>query len=549
MSKQIEFGSEAREKLLAGITKLADAVTATMGPNGRNVIFNDPMNGIRSTKDGVSVAKEISLEDKIEDLGAQMVKQTAIKTADIAGDGTTTSTLLASELIKEGIKGLNNGRNAVQIKRGIDSAVKEVINTIKTNIKENITSEEQLKQIAAISANNDVEVGNLIAAAFEKVGKEGVVSVEESKTHETTLEVVEGMQFDRGYKSPYFVTDNNTMQSNLDDPYILLYDGKINTAKEILKILEACSSQNKSLLIVAEDIDQEALAVMIVNKMRGTLKCCAVKAPDFGERRTHILEDLAVITGGTVLSKQKGHRLDKLTFDMLGTARGVSVGKEKTTIVDGKGTEEEIGARLEEIKSQIDRAETPFAVEKLQERLAKMSGGVAIINVGGHTETEMKEKKDRVEDAMHATRAAIDEGIVPGGGIALLYGKGSIECNGDNHEDFSFGKQVVLNALSAPFTKILTNAGTESNEASYLIYKLIDSGNDYWAGYNVDTKEVINMKESGIIDPFKVTRIALESAASVAGTVLLTEAAVIDTPKEDDDSAGAGDLMSQMGMM
>lgn len=548
MSKQIEFGSEAREKLLTGITKLADAVTATMGPNGRNVIFNDPMNGIRSTKDGVSVAKEISLEDKIEDLGAQMVKQTAVKTADIAGDGTTTSTLLASELIKEGIKGLNNGRNAVQIKRGIEKAVSEVINAIKSGIKENITSEEQLKQIASISANNDVEVGNLIAAAFEKVGKEGVVSIEESKTHETTLEVVEGMQFDRGYKSPYFVTDNNTMQANLDDPYILLYDGKINSSKEILKLLEACSSQNKSLLIVAEDVDQEALAVMIVNKMRGTLKCCAVKAPDFGDRRTHILEDLAVITGGKVLSKQKGNRLDKISFDDLGSARGVSVTKDKTTIVDGKGTEEDIEGRLEEIKAQIDRAETPFAVEKLQERLAKMSGGVAIINVGGHTETEMKEKKDRVEDAMHATRAAIDEGIVPGGGIALLCGKGSIECNVEAHEDFIFGKQIVLKSLTAPFTKIFTNAGVEPTEAAYLIYKLLDGGDDYWAGYDIDTKETINMKERGIIDPFKVTRIALENASSIAGTVLLTEAAVIDTPK-DDKEGGADDLMAQMGMM
>ena len=331
MSKQIEFGSEARAKLVAGIDKLANAVVATMGPHGRNVIFGDPMKGIRSTKDGVSVAKEITLEDAVEDLGAQMVKQAAIKTADIAGDGTTTSTLIARELIKEGVKGLDKGRNSVQIKRGIDKAVSEVIENVKNNISEKITSEDQLKQIASISANNDVEIGNLIAAAFDKVGKEGVVSIEESKTHETTLEVVEGLQFDRGYKSPYFVTDNNSMQANLDNPDILLYDGRITNVKDMVKILEGCSTQNKSLVVIAEDIDSEALAVMIVNKMRGTLKCCAIKAPDFGERRTHILEDIAVLTGATVISPQKGHRLDKATHEMLGKARGVTDTKEKTT--------------------------------------------------------------------------------------------------------------------------------------------------------------------------------------------------------------------------
>jgi len=545
MSKQIEFGSEARAKLVAGIDKLADAVVATMGPSGRNVVFGDPMKGIRSTKDGVSVAKEITLEDAVEDLGAQMVKQAAIKTADIAGDGTTTSTLIARELIKEGVKGLDKGRNSVQIKRGIDQAVSEVIENVKNNISEKITSEDQLKQIASISANNDVEIGNLIAAAFDKVGKEGVVSIEESKTHETTLEVVEGLQFDRGYKSPYFVTDNNSMQANLDNPDILLYDGRITNVKDMVKILEGCSTQNKSLVVIAEDIDSEALAVMIVNKMRGTLKCCAIKAPDFGERRTHILEDIAVLTGATVISPQKGHRLDKATHEMLGKARGVTVTKEKTTIVDGEGSEESINLRLDEIKSQIERAETPFAIEKLQERLGKMAGGVAVINVGGHTETEMREKKDRVEDAMHATRAAIDEGVVPGGGIAFLYGRAAIGYNGES-EDFNFGKEIVYKALSKPFTQILTNSGIEENEANFLSYNLKSNReDDVWAGYNIETQEEANMKENGVIDPFKVTRIALENAASVAGTILLTEAAIIDTPKENDNN----EEMPQMGMM
>lgn len=546
MSKQIEFGSEARAKLVAGIDKLADAVVATMGPSGRNVIFGDPMKGIRSTKDGVSVAKEIILEDAVEDLGAQMVKQAAIKTADIAGDGTTTSTLIARELIKEGVKGLDKGRNSVQIKRGIDQAVSEVIENVKNNISEKITSEDQLKQIASISANNDVEIGNLIAAAFDKVGKEGVVSIEESKTHETTLEVVEGLQFDRGYKSPYFVTDNNSMQANLDNPDILLYDGRITNVKDMVKILEGCSTQNKSLVVIAEDIDSEALAVMIVNKMRGTLKCCAIKAPDFGERRTHILEDIAVLTGATVISPQKGHRLDKATHEMLGKARGVTVTKEKTTIVDGEGSEESINLRLDEIKSQIERAETPFAIEKLQERLGKMAGGVAVINVGGHTETEMREKKDRVEDAMHATRAAIDEGVVPGGGIAFLYGRAAIGYNGES-EDFNFGKEIVYKALSKPFTQILTNSGIEENEANFLSYNLKSNReDDVWVGYNIETQEEANMKENGVIDPFKVTRIALENAASVAGTILLTEAAIIDTPKEKDNN---NDMMPPMGMM
>ena len=420
MSKIIETGLNSRAKLLKGATQLAEAVVTTLGPNGRNVVIAQQGGNLpSSTKDGVTVAKIIELKDPIENLGAQMVKQAAIKTGDIAGDGTTTSTLLAKELIEEGMNVLSQKHNAVSIKKGMENACKKIVNSLK-DISTNIESEDQIKQVATISANNDEEVGNLIAAAMDKVGREGVITVEESKTNENTLETVEGMQFDRGYKSPYFVTDNSTMQAQLNEPYILLYDGKITAVKELLPILESVSQKDKSLVIIAEDIDGEALAAMIVNKMRGILKCCAVKAPDFGERRTHILEDIATLTGGTLISKKKGMRLDKINFDQLGTARGVTVGKEKTTIVDGNGTEEAITARLEEIKDQIDRADSSYAVETLQNRLAKMAGGVAVINVGGFTETEMKERKDRVDDALHATRAALDEGIVAGGGVALL---------------------------------------------------------------------------------------------------------------------------------
>ena len=540
MSKIINTGSEARTKLLAGVEKLAETVVSTLGPNGRNVVIAQQGGNLpTSTKDGVTVAKTISLKDPVENLGAQIVKQAAIKTGDSAGDGTTTSTLLTKELFKEGMKytNISQKHNAVSIKRGMDRASKAVVTSLK-DLSTDIASEDQIKQVATISANNDSEIGELIAAAMDKVGREGVVTVEESKTHETTLETVEGMQFDRGYKSPYFVTDNSTMQAQLDEPYILLYDGKINAVKELLPILEAVSQQNKALLIVAEDIDGEALAAMIVNKMRSILKCCAVKAPEFGDRRTHVLEDIAILTGGTVISKQKGLRLDKITFDQLGTSRGVTVEKDKTTIVDGNGEEDAIVERLEEIKGQIERAESNYAVESLQNRLAKMAGGVAIINVGGFTETEMKEKKDRVDDALHATRAALDEGIVSGGGVALLNAKAKAKCV-CHDPDEQIGCDIVMNAIEKPFIQILKNAGIDKYHG---ILAKIESKEG--TGYNIKTNKIVNMVKEGIIDPTKVTRTALENAVSVAGTLLITECTVVDDPEAESEA----DPMSMMGM-
>ena len=526
MSKIIKTGENSRAKLLKGASQLAEAVVTTLGPNGRNVVIVQQGGNLpTSTKDGVTVAKTIILKDPVENLGAQMVKQAAVQTGDIVGDGTTTSTLLAKELIEKGMNNLTQKRNAVAIKKGMEKATKMIINSLK-EISTDISSEDQIKQVATISANNDEEVGNLIAAAMDKVGIEGVVTVEESKSYETTLETVEGMQFDRGYKSPYFVTDNSSMQAQLDDPYILLYDGKISAVKELLPILENVSQQNKSLFIIAEDIDGEALAAMIVNKMRGILKCCAVKAPDFGERRTHILEDIATLTGGTVISKQKGMRLDKITFDDLGTSRGVTIEKERTTIVDGNGTEESITARLEEIKDQIDRADSNYAIETLQNRLAKMAGGVAVINVGGFTETEMKEKKDRVDDALHATRAALDEGIVPGGGTALLQARNNINIS-LNDKDEQIGVEILLNAIEKPFIQILLNAGIEK------YHSILSKCENSTKGYNIKTEKYVNMIKDGIIDPTKVTRIALENAVSVAGTMLITECTIVDDPKKE----------------
>jgi len=538
MSKIIETGSDSRVKLLSGVEQLANAVVTTLGPNGRNVVIAQQGGNLpQSTKDGVTVAKTVTLKDPVENLGAQMVKQAAVQTGDSAGDGTTTSTLLAKELIAEGMNHLSQKHNAVAIKRGMDKTAKSIVNHLK-EMSVDISSEDQIKQVATISANNDIEVGNLIAAAMDKVGREGVVTVEESKTHETTLETVEGMQFDRGYKSPYFVTDNSTMQAQLDDPYILLYDGRISAVKELLPILEAVSQQNKSLVIISEDIDGEALAAMIVNKMRGILKCCAVKAPDFGERRTHILEDIATLTGGTLISKQKGHRLDKITFDQLGTARGVTIEKEKTTIVDGNGTEEEIASRLNEIKDQIERASSNYATEQLQQRLAKMAGGVAVINVGGFTETEMKERKDRVDDALHATRAALDEGIVAGGGVALLEARDKLRtanqlvCEGDE----TIGAEILLNAIEKPFIQILKNAGIDKYHA------ILAAVEHDFKGYNIKTEQYVDMIEEGIIDPTKVTRTALENAVSVAGTMLITECTIVDDPEKNKET----DPMSMM---
>jgi chaperonin GroEL len=545
MSKIIEFGPEARKKLVKGIDTLADAVVATLGPNGRNVVYVE--NGmVVSTKDGVSVAKQIaSLEDPIEDLGAQMVKQAAIKTADHAGDGTTTSTLLARELVKGGISKLNEGANAVEIKRGIDAGVKEVLKTLKDN-SEKISSEEQLEQIATISANNDPEIGKLISRAMEKVGREGVVYIEESKTDETYLEVVEGIQFDRGYKSPYFVTNNNNMSAVLQDVSILLADHRFTNVKELVHILEGVASKGKSLLIIAEDIDGEALATLIVNKMRGTLKVAAVKAPDFGERRKLILEDIAILTGGKVFDKEKGMKLDRFDFGWLGSAKTVTVTKEKTTIIDGNGAEEDITTRVESLTSQIENAATPFEAEKLQERLSKFVGGVALVHVGGSTETEMKEKKDRVDDALHATQCALEDGIVPGGGSALLYAREGITYSKSESDDFKYGKKLVYKACGKPFETILHNAGYAESEM-YPINIQIGEAKGVWNGFNIKTETIVDMKAEGIIDPHKVTKNALLNASSIAGTILLTECTVVDKP--DDKKSDGGFDPSMMGMM
>jgi chaperonin GroEL len=547
MSKKIEFGAEARKKLVKGIDTLADAVVATLGPNGRNVVYIE--NGmVVSTKDGVSVAKQIgSLEDPIENLGAQMVKQAAVKTSDHAGDGTTTSTLLARELVKGGLTKLNEGANAVEIKRGIDAGVKEVLTVLKEN-SEKISSEEQLQQIATISANNDVEVGKLIARAMEKVGREGVVYIEESKTDETYLEVVEGMQFDRGYKSPYFVTNNNNMSALLQDAYVLIADHRFTQVKELLPILEGVSQKGKSLLIIAEDVDGEALATLIVNKMRGTLQVVAVKAPDFGERRKLILEDIAILTGGTVFDKEKGMKLDKFNWEWFGEAKTVTVSKEKTTIIDGQGTTEAISERVESLTAQLEKAATPFEMEKLQERLSKFVGGVALVHVGGSTETEMKEKKDRVDDALHATQCALEDGIVPGGGAALLHAREGITFATENSDDFNYGKKLVHSACGKPFEVILKNAGYDDQSIYHFKYKVGDFGDkerEIWYGLDVKTETVIDMKEAGIIDPHKVTKNALMNAASIAGTILLTECTIVDTP-EDKKESGIDPMMGMM---
>ena len=532
MSKIIEFGPKGRKQLVKGINTLADAVVSTLGPNGRNVVIEKEHGQVQSTKDGVTVAKHISLKDPIENLGVNLVKDASLKTADKAGDGTTTSTLLAREMIKGGLSHLNNGANAVEIKREIDSSVEEVIKVLKSKISEDISSEGQLEQVATVSANNDEEIGKLIATALDKVGDEGIVHIEESKSGETYLETVEGLQFDRGFKSPYFVTDNNTMSSTLTDVSVLIADHKFTNVKELLPILEGVAKQAKSLLIIAEDIDHEALATLIVNKQRGTLNVCAVKAPDFGDRRKLILEDIAIMTGGVVFDKSKGMKLDKFSWDWFGEARTATISKTTTTIIDGKGDEDTINKRIEELAHQVEGSESEFEREQLQSRLAKMCGGVSIIHVGGRNETEMNEKKDRVDDALHATKAAIEEGIVPGGGAALLYAREilpvSTKC------DQKVGAEIVYKACGKPFEQILINAGYDSVQAQMIgKYRLVESGDNTWKGYNIKTDDVTNMKESGIIDPTKVTRVALENAAAVAGTVLLTECIVVNEPEED----------------
>jgi len=542
MSKtQSLSGQELKEKLLVGIEKLNMTVSSTLGPGGRNVILVDSTTGeIKISKDGVSVAKNFhKLEDEIENIGAQLVKQVSIKSANEAGDGTTTSTLLATKMIQEGMREIRQGTNAVEVKAGIDKAVAMVIEELK-KFSVDVSTEEQIKQVATISGNNDTEVGELISAAIDKVGREGLITIEESKTGETTLEVVEGMQFDRGYKSPYFVTNNTTMTAILEDCYIMLFDGRINSAAEIIPFLQKANSENKSILIIAEDYGDEALALMIVNKMRGVVKVCAVKAPDFGDRRTLLLEDMAILTGGTVMSKSKGHKLEKITpQDMdkfLGKSRLATISKEDTTMVDGKGDAETIQARSLEIKDQIDKAQSFFEKEKLQERLGKLIGGVAIINVGGNSEIEMREKKDRVEDALLATKAALADGILPGGGVALI--KAIIAMNSktlDWKENEKIGFKIVKEACHEPFKRILSNAGMDN---WYEILHSINQKDDQFTAYDAKNKCIVNGIAAGLLDPTKVVTSSIKNASGVAGTVLTVESVVlsIKSKKEQEDS-------------
>ena len=542
MSKQISFSKEAREKLLSGVDQLADAVVCTLGPSGRNVFIQQQGGNPTSTKDGVTVAKEVELEDPIENTGAQAVKQVAIESARLAGDGTTTATLLAREIYREGLAELENS-NAVEIKRGIDIATKAVIEYLREDYSKEITEEEQIKQVATISGNNDPEVGNLIATAMDKVGRDGLVTIEESKTGETYLETVEGMQFNRGYKSPYFVTDNNTMTAVLNNPLILITDKRIQHVKEMLPLLESVSQQNKDLLIIADDIDGEALSTLVVNKMRGILRVVAVKAPEFGDRKKAMLEDIAVLTGGTVVSEEKGMKLDKFNLEWFGKSRKVTVGKEDTTIVDGKGSEETIGGRIEELKEQIDNTVSPYEKEILQDRLSKLIGGVAMIHVGGHTEVEMKEKKDRVDDALHATKAALQEGILPGGGVALLNAAYFLRENPliPTHPDQQKGFDIIMRAIRKPFEQILLNAG-ETQDIIEEREQYLESG-DKWVGFNPRTGEYVDMLKEGIIDPTKVTRLALENAASVAGTMLITECIITNVKPKDEQGGGVDPSM------
>ena len=544
MSKIISFDREAKEKLQVGIDKVYKAVATTMGPYGRNVLIEKEHGQVATTKDGVTVAKTISLEDPIENMAATVIKQAASKTVDAAGDGTTTSTVLAHAIASGALNSTSHSSvNATQVKRGIEETVKSVIKELKEQSID-ITDEKQIKQIATLSANGDEEIGNLVTTALDKVGRDGVVTVEESRTGETSLEVVEGLQFERGYKSPYFVTDNNTMQAVLNDALVLLVNSRITAVKELLPLLESVSQQNKSLLIVAEEIDGEALATLIVNKMRGILKVAAVKAPDFGDRRLHILEDIATLTGGQVVSADKGMRLDKFNTDWFGSARVVTVGKETTTIVDGKGDADVIESRILELKNQIDLSKSPYEVEKLQERLAKMVGGVAIINVGGGTEIEMKEKKDRLDDALQATKAALEEGILPGAGVALLNARNTISDSITNRDntDFNVGVKIVLDACSVPFKQILENAGEDVYK--WLI-KLNTSGNNIVPSIN--DGELVDAYKAGIIDPTKVVRCALENAAAAAVTLLMTECVIHEKPEEKKSDGGGVD-MSQFGM-
>ncbi len=538
MAKDIKFDIEARDGIKRGVDALANAVKVTLGPKGRNVIISKAFGAPSVTKDGVSVAKEVELEDALENMGAQMVKEVASKTNDLAGDGTTTATVLAQAIVKEGLKNVAAGANPMDLKRGIDKAVEAITADLEKQTKEVGSSSDKIKQVAAISANNDQTIGDLIAQAFGKVGKEGVITVEEAKGTDTYVDVVEGMQFDRGYLSPYFVTNSEKMTADLETPYILLYDKKISAMKDLLPVLEPVAQTGKPLLIIAEDVDGEALATLVVNKLRGALKIAAVKAPGFGDRRKAMLEDIAILTGGTVISEERGFTLENTTIEHLGTAEKVAIDKDNTTVVNGAGDEALIRNRVNQIKSQIESTTSDYDKEKLQERLAKLAGGVAVLYVGAASEVEMKEKKDRVDDALHATRAAVEEGIVAGGGVALVRAKAVLADVTTDNADEATGIQIVNRAIEAPLRTIVENAG---GEGSVVISKVLEGKDDF--GYDAKSEAYVDMLKAGIIDPKKVTRVALENAASVSGMILTTECALIDI-KED---APAGGGMPPMG--
>ena len=543
MAKKIQFDIQAREGLKRGVDALANAVKVTLGPKGRNVIIGKSFGGPQVTKDGVTVAKEIELEDSLENMGAQMVKEVASKTNDLAGDGTTTATILAQSIVNEGLKNVTAGANPMDLKRGLDKAVSAVVENLNKSAKTVGNSSEKIQQIASISANNDNVIGDLITEAFEKVGKEGVITVEEAKGTDTYVDVVEGMQFDRGYLSPYFVTNSEKMESDLENPYILLYDKKISAMKDLLPVLEPVAQSGKPLLVIAEDVDGEALATLVVNKLRGALKIAAVKAPGFGDRRKAMLEDIAILTGGTVISEERGFNIENTTIDMLGSAERVTIDKDNTTIVNGAGDKKAIQDRVNQIKTQIETTTSDYDKEKLQERLAKLAGGVAVLYVGAASEVEMKEKKDRVDDALHATRAAVEEGIVAGGGVALIRARNVLDKIKANNDDELTGIQIIFRALEAPVRTIVANAG---GEGSVVVAKIIEGKDGF--GYDAKSEQYVDLFDAGIIDPKKVTRVALENAASVAGMILTTECALVDI-KEDTPAAppmGGGGMPGMM---
>lgn len=531
MAKDIFFNTDARDSIKKGVDVLADAVKVTLGPKGRNVILDKKFGAPNVTKDGVSVAKEIELKEPIENMGAQLVKEVASKTADDAGDGTTTATVLTQAIFGHGIKNVAAGANPMDLKRGIDKAVSAVVENLKKQSK-NIKTNDEISQVASVSANNDPEIGKMIADAMEKVGKDGVITVEEAKGTETEVKTVEGMQFDRGYLSPYFVTNTDKMEAELENPYILIYDKKVSNMKELLPILEATAQTGKPLLIIAEDVEGEALATLVVNKIRGSLKIAAVKAPGFGDRRKAMLEDIAILTGGTVISEERGYKLENATIDYLGTAEKINIDKDNTTIVNGAGKKADITARVNQIKQQIENTTSDYDKEKLQERLAKLSGGVAILYIGAATEVEMKEKKDRVDDALHATRAAVQEGIVAGGGVALIRAMKALDGLTLENEDQNTGVTIVRNAIQAPLRTIVENAG---GEASVVVNEVAAGKADY--GFNAANGEYVNMFKAGIIDPTKVTRLALENASSIASLLLTTECVVAEEPEKEGAAA------------